>query len=53
LRSIIVGGKHYIAWEDGREELYDIATDPSAQHDLSDSLVTDLQEFWEILAALP
>ncbi len=44
---------YYIAWEDGREELYDLATDPGEQHDLSDSLATDLQELRKILAAFP
>ncbi len=44
---------YYIAWEDGREELYDLATDPGEQHDLSDSLVTELQELRNILATFP
>ena len=53
LRSILVGDKHYIAWEDGREELYDLATDPGEQHDLSDSATVDLQAFRKALAAFP
>ncbi len=28
LRSVIVGAKHYIVSEDGREALYDLATTP-------------------------
>jgi len=53
LRSVLVGDKHYIAWEDGREERYDLATDPGEQHDLSDSLKTDLPELRQILATFP
>lgn len=53
LRSVVLGDKHYIAWEDGREELYDIAADPGEQHDLSDSLATELQELRKILATFP
>lgn len=53
MRSVLVGDKHYIAWEDGREELYDLATDPGEQHDLSDSLATELPELRKILATFP
>ena len=53
LRSVIVGDMHYILWEDGSEELYNLITDPREQHDLSDSTTTILQELRAVLAAFP
>jgi hypothetical protein len=37
LRSLLDHGKLYIRNKDGREELYDIETDPAESHDLSKS----------------
>jgi arylsulfatase A-like enzyme len=33
-RSLVADGKIYIRGKDGREEMYDVATDPSESHDL-------------------
>jgi arylsulfatase A-like enzyme len=55
LQSLVLGAQHYIRSESGREELYNLDTDPEEAHDLSRTpeAAAALERFRACLAKVP